>query len=392
MTDQMKSAGNHTGLAKRTKIIIAVVVAVAVIACACVAWYISNENQKAAEQAAQEAQAAEQAQWEEGHRTYTVDVTLDVPGFDPDTSTPVPLSIEGTDFEGNYVSKTVYLGTTDAEPLELMRGNYSISVVASPFLDDGTLFDDVDTVCSFTVTDTGTVDQTPTFTFTATAPENVIDDQIDRAAASAAAAGVDEERIAELRDLAVAKRDEALAQIQAQQEADQQAQQETEQQTSTAMQSDQQSHFETDHYSFDLPDYWVGRVDVVIDGNNAEIYVKGTNAEPLVSFEMVDNNQPLSAGDIAHSLAYQEVASNGQRLEVRDTNVTYGAVLINHDREAGESTNISNYAWLTDEVVDVSTGGAYTSIESVGSDEQSDAALATYNYIVENLVPTITIK
>lgn len=385
MTDQIRSAGSQAGLTLHAKIIIAVIVAIAVVACVCTAWYVSNKNEQAAELAVQE----------EEHRTYTVKVALDVPGFDPATSTPVPLRIEGTDSEGNLVSQYVYLGTANAETLELACGKYSVSVMASPFLDDGTVFDDVNTVCDFTVTNTGVVSPEPAFTFSVTSPENVTDDQIDRAAKCATFAGVDADRIEELSERAVERRSQALAQIQAQQEtgtvqstqlAQIQAQPEAEIARNTQL-----AHFETDWYSFDLPDYWVDRVDVLSNGDVTVIYAKGTTVEPLVSFTMVDADQPIVGGDIGHALVCFGEASNGKLLEVRDTNISYLAIMTNYDRETNHAQNPS-YAWLTDDVLDVSTGGAYTSIAAIGSDPRSEAAIATHDYIINNLMPSITIK
>lgn len=62
-------------------------------------------------------------------------------GYDSSTSTPIPVQIEGTDLEGNSVSTETLVGSNGAEPISLMRGNYTLSVTASPISEDGTMFD-----------------------------------------------------------------------------------------------------------------------------------------------------------------------------------------------------------------------------------------------------------
>lgn len=48
-------------------------------------------------------------------------------GYDSSTSTPIPVQIEGTDSEGNSVSTETLVGSNGAEPISIMRGNYTLS-------------------------------------------------------------------------------------------------------------------------------------------------------------------------------------------------------------------------------------------------------------------------
>lgn len=111
---------------KKKAIIIAAVV-VALVACGLLAWFLVDQHNKQV--------------WEQEHKAYPVNLTLVAEGYDSSTSTPIPVQIEGTDLEGNSVSTETLVGSNGAEPISLMRGNYTLSVTASPISEDGTMFD-----------------------------------------------------------------------------------------------------------------------------------------------------------------------------------------------------------------------------------------------------------
>lgn len=111
---------------KKKAIIIAAVV-VALVVCGLLAWFLVDQHNRQV--------------WEQEHKAYPVNLTLVVEGYDSSTSTPIPVQIEGTDFEGNSVSTETLVGSNGAEPISLMRGNYTLSVTASPISEDGTMFD-----------------------------------------------------------------------------------------------------------------------------------------------------------------------------------------------------------------------------------------------------------
>lgn len=97
------------------------------MACGLLAWFLVDQHNKQV--------------WEQEHKAYPVNLTLVAEGYDSSTATPIPVQIEGTDFEGNSVSTETLVGSNGAEPISLMRGNYTLSVTASPISEDGTMFD-----------------------------------------------------------------------------------------------------------------------------------------------------------------------------------------------------------------------------------------------------------
>lgn len=79
--------------------------------------------------------------WEEEHIDYPLHFEISAEGYDPATSSPIPIHIEGTDFENTAIAKDVLIGANGCDPVKLMRGTYSISVLSSPFLSDGRVFE-----------------------------------------------------------------------------------------------------------------------------------------------------------------------------------------------------------------------------------------------------------
>ena len=73
-------------------------------------------------------QFQQKAEWDRSHAFYTLPIDLDaIPAaYDPDSSTPVPVKVEGTDFEGTAFSQTYYL-TPDANTIEAPRGTYTVA-------------------------------------------------------------------------------------------------------------------------------------------------------------------------------------------------------------------------------------------------------------------------
>lgn len=121
---------NTTDAKKSSKKKIAVIITLAVVLIATIGagtWYIIDQHNKEI--------------WEQEHKTYPVTVSILSESYDPTTSSPIPVLIEGTDFEGNSVSTEALIGSATSEQISLMRGNYTISITSSPFLSDGSMFD-----------------------------------------------------------------------------------------------------------------------------------------------------------------------------------------------------------------------------------------------------------
>lgn len=124
---QLQNATDTKSSFKMRIAIIIAVVAILVAAIGAGAWYLIDQHNREI--------------WEQEHKTYPVNISILSEGYDPETSSPIPVLIEGTDFEDNPVSIEALVGNADSENISLMRGNYTISVSSSPFLADGTMFD-----------------------------------------------------------------------------------------------------------------------------------------------------------------------------------------------------------------------------------------------------------
>lgn len=128
---------------KKAAVIAIVVVLVAAVAG--VAWCMVDQHNKQV--------------WEQEHKTYPVNLTVLAQGYDPQSSTPIPVVISGNDFEGNAVSVEALAGTATCSEIDLMRGTYLLSVSASPFAADGSMFDVSGTTSEFDVTGDGQTGQ-----------------------------------------------------------------------------------------------------------------------------------------------------------------------------------------------------------------------------------------
>ena len=71
---------------------------------------------------------------------YPIELAIDAPNYDK-TATPVPILVVGTTADGKKINQTVLVGGVDAfSELRLPAGDYTLEVISSPILQDGTLF------------------------------------------------------------------------------------------------------------------------------------------------------------------------------------------------------------------------------------------------------------
>lgn len=147
-----------------------------------------------------------------------IGVSISAPGYDLIDS-PIPFHVEGTDVDGNAVDKVCFVGP-DGWGIEAPRGQYVITVAASPLLDDAQYYVVPDTRLEVTVPDDASEDaplyfDVPRFEFLFANPADITDEQIDASYAYAIDSGFDANRADEYRAALVAKRDEAFAREQA---------------------------------------------------------------------------------------------------------------------------------------------------------------------------------
>lgn len=79
--------------------------------------------------------------WEQEHQTYPIEISFIADGYEATNSSPIPLHVEGSDFEGNSVSADYLVGGKDNRSFSLMRGSYTVNVVSTPIAADGTIYD-----------------------------------------------------------------------------------------------------------------------------------------------------------------------------------------------------------------------------------------------------------
>ena len=136
-------------------------------------------------------------------------------------------------------------------------------------------------------------------------------------------------------------------------------------------------------YQFALPSYWRGKVDVVVDEDEAEIYPKGYapaagddhDKGALASLELEDGTEPDVAGDIGNFLVFSQTLG-GQHVEVWATNWPWLVASGN----AGD-TGVSSTSELR-ALVDLSTGGSLTYDDAVRRGEGDDlVGMGAHNYL-----------
>lgn len=140
---------------------------------------------------------------------------------------------------------------------------------------------------------------------------------------------------------------------------------------------------QADDYQFELPEYWRGKVDVTVDGDNVTISPSGLlrtsddglKLGVLASISVVPQSDEQVSGDIGSHLVYSdETVVPGYRIEVWTQNWPWFAA----------SGGYPATEFTTDELatlVDLSTGGSlsYDQAVSIGPDDES-VSMAEFNY------------
>ncbi len=211
-------AGNQPQQGKSKKpLIITLVIVIVLIIAGVAGFFIYQHIQDTKAEEERLAQLAD----EEAHRTQKVTISCTIPGYNASTSSPIPLAISGTDFEGNAVDEELAYTNDSNTPVELMRGTYDISITSSPILSDGTIFSLSGAHASVVVSDTenGTTSAPKaSFTLTAIDPLQVTDQEIQAAYDGLIACGVEQAKAQSFREAAENRRQTALDQKAAQEQ------------------------------------------------------------------------------------------------------------------------------------------------------------------------------
>lgn len=95
-------------------------------------WWKYETDRGAAEE------AARQAAWDAEHAERPVHLSVVAPNYDSG-ATRIPLRVTGTDLDGQSVEETYYVNA-DTPEIGLRKGDYQVTVVASPILWAGGLY------------------------------------------------------------------------------------------------------------------------------------------------------------------------------------------------------------------------------------------------------------
>lgn len=219
--------------------------------------------------------------------TTSVTLAIGAEGLDSSSGTTIPVRVAGTTAAGEAYELDVQVAS-GGTAIELTDGVYEISVTASPIAADGTVYDvEGAGTATLTVSD-GTAAIDGSISLEPVSAAEVTDEQVEAAyEAALAGSAADGQTAGALRDAALARRDEALAQrgegaITSSDRAV----------PGDDGHTDQQRTFSTSAFAFDIPDQWVGRVRVEVDGANATVYALDYPSRALVTLRYV----PSSAG------------------------------------------------------------------------------------------------
>lgn len=303
-----------------------------------VIWW-QGEQARIAEEA--RIAAEEQAAYEAAHQKYPIQLIIQCEGLDTATGTMIPLHVTGTDFEGNEVDE-LFFTDQNSTGVELMQGDYVFEVPASPIAADGTIYDVAAPTASGlggAVHEDGTFETQNVLMLEPIDAADVTDDQIEAAYDMAVQGGC--ENADELRDAALARRDEAVEQLES-------------------------GSFDAASYSFSIPEQWVGRVSVAIDGDTVTIAPNGQPNHELGTLEVIEGGR-RSAGDISKATVEVCDLGDGRTVIASVPNYCY---LIPYALDTNSTDPDDFYTQSeADELVDLQTLGAST----------YDDALAAWN-------------
>lgn len=344
--------------------------------------YLDDQHQ----QELAEQQAAEEA----AHAFHDVTVAVAADGWDTEQgSSRLPMHIEGEDLDGTTIDEVQYVDS-DGEGIELRQGEYVLGVAASPIAADGTVFTAPDTTMELSIaTDDPDEDidvsSYGTFELEPVTALDVTDEQIE-AAYKLALDDADENDDApdadELRAAAIARRDEAVAQKEAEEAAAAEA--------AAAEAAREARHVVAAGYEFYLPEYWDGRVTVDVQGNTVTIYSKAYPRLDVCTIQ-VQRGTTSAWGDVASSCMGDVALGQGHYASVWANRWGY---IIGHYYWMASSDPSTYYSIEeAEEIVDLQTGGA-VSYEEIRDDMEDDGwseklTLAD-DYLRANIVNTIT--
>lgn len=148
------------------------------------------------------------------------------------------------------------------------------------------------------------------------------------------------------------------------------------------------SHVENAFVSFDLPDLWVGKVDIEYSGSKIAIRLKDDPSEErcLLSVNVISDLETLSSGDIGAGEVYSLGNSNGQMIMFNRTNYPWLAYM-GTQWEDNATDGVPDD--LLDQYIELQTGGEYN-LSTIGNIYgESTAGACFQDYFERAIAPTV---
>lgn len=315
------------------------------------------------------------------HMEHEAAISISAEGWDTASgASRLPVHITGKDLDGNAVDDVQYVDSA-GEGIVLKQGTYTLAPVASPIGADGTIFTLGDGKVEATVenlsegvkadlTKGGTISLAPVD------PSSVTDDQINAAYDYASKDKGDGAPDADaLKQVAISKRNDAVA-------------------AKKAEEAKAARTVQAASYEFLIPEQWVGRVDVQVDGNDVKIVSKKYPRLDVCRLQYESANDNNSAGDYITSRIGETGRLDGAGHQVAIYAMRWGLFI--SELAAKNSTDPADYysAEEAQEIVDLQSGGAHT-YEQVRKSYDSEShevgeGIDLTGFIAESIVPTIT--
>ncbi len=144
-------------------------------------------------------------------------------------------------------------------------------------------------------------------------------------------------------------------------------------------------HVAADWISFELPESWIGYVDVVFSETNGApsvtVSYRGNPDMVLVSFYRVDASTQINAVDIGSGLVSWWDDGRGHRIEMWGRNYVFQTQTL--------GTAAYPNAYVEAALIDLSTGGAYT-VETARLSNQGNGSADGYDFYSGAIAPTFS--
>lgn len=332
-------------------------------------WYFESQHR---EQQAAEAEAERIAT-----ALHPVLIEASAPGWDTEEgASRLPVRVTGTEKSGKNVDELQFVDS-GGEGIALRQGTYELSVEASPIAADGTVYEVPGQTIELSFTsDTATelIDATSQGGFRLKAIEaldvtdDAVSDAYDAALQDEDAAEVDAE---DLKDAALARRDAAVREHDAQQAADARS-------------------VEAAGYRLTLPAAWEGRVTVQVDGGVVRVVSAACPRLEVCRIEVARGDAGGLGDASAFTVSPSVSVGQGHYATVYVTN--WGWKIAGYNLEG--STDPDDFFTMDEarEIVDLQTGGACTYDEILDARSAGGSrtgAQAIQSFLASELVSTI---